>query len=57
MAEESISKLELSLSENRLIGYCQAKLQIMIQAGVKPLIIFDGCRLDMKSKTEAERRK
>ena len=57
MAGELISKLEHSLSENRLIGYCQAKLQIMIQAGVKPLIIFDGCRLDMKSNTEAERRK
>ena len=40
-----------------MIGYCQAKLQIMIQAGVKPMVIFDGCRLDMKSNTEAERKK
>jgi hypothetical protein len=29
----------------------------MIQAGVKPMVIFDGCRLDMKSNTEAERKK
>ena len=41
----------------RLISYCNTKLQMMMQAGVKPIIIFDGCRLDMKSNTEAERRK
>ena len=30
---------------------------MMLSAGVKPIIIFDGCRLEMKSNTEAERRK
>ena len=30
---------------------------MMLSAGVKPIIIFDGCRLEMKSNTEAERRR
>ena len=57
MVEVLTSKELLSLSICRLIGYCKSKLQLMIAAQVKPLIIFDGCRLIMKSHTEAERRK
>jgi hypothetical protein len=31
------------------------KVAIMVNAGVKPLMIFDGCRLIMKGNTENER--
>ncbi len=41
----------------RLISYCHSKLQLLLSAGVKPVIVFDGCRLEMKGNTEAERRK
>jgi len=33
------------------------KLQLLISSGVKPIIIFDGCRLIMKGNTEEERRR
>jgi hypothetical protein len=57
MVEVLTSNELLLLSIYRLIGYCKSKLQLMIAAQVKPLLIFDGCRLIMKSHTEAERRK
>jgi exonuclease-1 len=33
------------------------KLQLLLNYGVKPIIILDGCRLEMKSHTEADRRR
>jgi hypothetical protein len=39
----------------RLIAYCVSKLQMLIGAGVKPIIVLDGCKLEMKLGIEEER--
>jgi exonuclease-1 len=40
-----------------LIGYCRGKLDILINSDVKPIVVFDGNRLSMKSDVEDQRRK
>ena len=37
--------------------YCQNKLEMVIDAGVRPLLVFDGNELSMKKGTEDERQK
>lgn len=37
--------------------YCQNKLEMMIDAGVRPLLVFDGNKLSMKKGTEDQRQK
>ena len=49
--------INLIHDSSRLIAYCKMKLQMLLQAGVKPILVFDGCRLIMKGNTEDERRK
>jgi exonuclease 1 len=39
----------------KLISYCQKRLQLLITYNVKPILIFDGARLQMKGATEDER--
>ena len=39
----------------RLIAYCVSKLQMIVSAGVKPIIVLDGCKLEMKLRIEDER--
>lgn len=40
---------------SKLMQYCQNKLEIVIDAGVRPLLVFDGSDLFMKKSTEDER--
>jgi exonuclease 1 len=39
----------------KLILYCQKRLQLLLTYNVKPILIFDGARLQMKGATEDER--
>lgn len=39
----------------RLIAYCKKRLQMLVDSNVKPILIFDGAKLQMKMGTEAER--
>ena len=41
----------------KLIQYCQKKLQMLINCKVRPILVFDGAKLQMKEGTEAERAK
>lgn len=40
---------------DKLIAYCISKLQMMVGAGVKPIIVLDGCKLEQKKGIEDER--
>lgn len=44
-------------SIEKLISYCLQKLRTLQLNGVKPYLVFDGARLEMKSRVEADRRK
>jgi hypothetical protein len=49
MAEARISKFFSSFKyEFRLIKFCRRKLEMLIGYGVKPILIFDGAKLQMK---------
>lgn len=39
----------------RLILYCKKRLQMLLEAKVTPILIFDGAKLQMKAGTENER--
>lgn len=39
----------------RLIDYCVSKIRLLQINGIKPYLVFDGARLDMKSRVEGER--
>ena len=39
----------------RLITYCKKRLQMLLENNVKPIMIFDGAKLQMKAGTENER--
>ena len=39
----------------KFVSSCKSKLDIVISAGVRPILIFDGNRLQMKSGIEMER--
>lgn len=41
----------------RLIAYCRQKLEMIVGAGVRPIVVFDGERLKMKEGVEEERSK
>lgn len=54
-AGESRSKL---LSDHfRLISYCEQKLKMLIMSKVRPIVVFDGAKLEMKAGTEDSRDK
>ena len=42
---------------SKLMQYCKNKLEMMIDAGVRPLLVFDGNILNMKRGTEDDRYK
>jgi len=40
---------------DKLVKYCNNRLQMLINAGVTPVIVFDGGKLVAKAKTEEDR--
>lgn len=40
---------------DKLVAYCQMKIDVMVEAGVRPLVVFDGNRLIAKEGVEENR--
>jgi len=38
-----------------MISYCVSKVRLLQLNGVKPILVFDGAKLKMKSRIEMER--
>jgi exonuclease-1 len=39
-----------------MITYCKNRLEVLISAGVRPILVFDGGALNMKAGTDKKRR-
>lgn len=52
---ELIKKENNGAGVEKFVNSCRQKLDMVIAAGVRPLLIFDGNRLSMKQGVESER--
>ncbi|KAL5960676.1 Exonuclease 1 [Taenia solium] len=41
----------------RYVNYCLRYLNMVLEAGVRPILVFDGANLPAKAETEAKRRR
>jgi hypothetical protein len=55
MVKEFISMLMFCNLIFRLVDFCMQKVQMLLEHDIKPILIFDGSRLEMKESIEKSR--
>jgi hypothetical protein len=55
MVKEFISMLMFCNLIFRLVDFCMQKVEMLLEHDIKPILIFDGSRLEMKESIEKSR--